>query len=230
MDISVYMPVYNGEEFIKRCIDSVLSSEFNGEFEFVIVDDGSEDKTVELIESYDDSRIKLFKCEHKGIVDASNFALAQCSGKYIARIDCDDTMTSDRLQKQYDFLESHKEYGMCHCGCLIHNSMFKIRHCHNDFEITHKMLLKHCMMIHSCIMYRSELNLSYDKEYEWAEDMHLYLKSTYDGIRVYNMKELLCDKYNHKGSIGSAKLKKVLEVRSKIKGEFGQKKFTLKMK
>ena len=222
MDISVYMPVYNGEEFIKRCIDSVLSSEFNGEFEFVIVDDGSEDKTVELIESYDDSRIKLFKCEHKGIVDASNFALAQCSGKYIARIDCDDTMTSDRLQKQYDFLESHKEYGMCHCGCRFHDGKRSFKHLPMDFEITHLGLLLGVAMVHSFIMYRSDLNLSYDKEYEWAEDIHLYLKASYDDVKIYNIKDVLCHKYFHKQTIGATKSKAVKETHFKVKKYYAQ--------
>ena len=98
MDISVCMPVYNGEKFIKRCIDSVLSQEFSGTFEFIIVDDGSEDNTVDLIEEYKDERIKLFKCEHKGIVDASNYGLERCVGKYIARMDADDVMLSNSLQ------------------------------------------------------------------------------------------------------------------------------------
>ena len=209
MDISVYMPVYNGSEFIKRCIDSVLSSEFDGTFEFIIVDDGSEDNTVELIKEYEDKRIKLFECEHKGIVEASNYGLEQCSGKYIARIDADDTMEKNRLQKQFDFLESHLEYGMCHCGCLIQYKNLSFNYLPKDFEITFVGLMMNVAMVHSCIMYRRDLGLRYDKEFEWAEDKKMYMEASYNGVKIYNIKDVLCTKYMQPKSIGVTKSKQV---------------------
>lgn len=220
MDISVYMPVYNGADFIKRCIDSVLSQEFNRSFEFIIVDDGSEDNTVELIKEYNDERIKLFECEHKGIVDASNFGLDQCTGKYIARMDADDEMLPGSLQARYDFLESHPEYGMCHCACLIDNGKYAFKHLIRDFEVTLKKLIFNTTLIHSCIMYRSDLALRYDKEYEWAEDMKLYLETAYKGIRIYNIKNTLCKKHIQPKSIGVSMAKDVLKQNLKAKKHF----------
>ena len=220
MDISVYMPVYNGADFIKRCLDSVLSQEFNGTFEFVIVDDGSEDNTVKLIKEYNDDRIKLFECEHKGIVEASNYGLDQCSGKYIARIDVDDVMLPNSLQLRYNFLEENPEYGMCHCGCIIDYGCISYPHMYKEYEITLMNLLANTTMIHSCIMYKRDLNLRYEKEYEWAEDMRFYLEASNSGVRIYNIKDILVKKHIHSKSIGSSKQAIVFRQYVKAKKQY----------
>lgn len=212
MDISVYMPVYNGENFIKRCIDSILSQEFNGTFELIIVDDGSEDNTISLIEEYDDERIKLFKQPHLGIVEASNFGLEQCSGKYIARIDCDDVMMPNRLQLQYDFLESHEEYGICCGDAYFCFGKVKLKKLSRETEITHNMLLSFYPITHSCVMHRSELNLRYDKEYEYGEDVKLFLDCVYNGIRIYSLKDVLCEYHMHDQQISKANKDKNREM------------------
>lgn len=198
MDISVYMPVYNGAKTIRRCIDSVLSQEFNGEWEFIIVDDGSEDETVMLIKDYDDPRIKLFERPHLQIVEASNFALEQCTGKYCARIDSDDVMLPGRLQKQYDFMEAHPEFGLT-CGDVTvvyptHRAEMK----NNGTEIMMNDIIRRHPIVHSTVMFRSELGLRYEKEYEWAEDLHLYLEFIANGGRIFSLPEFLCDTYKHK--------------------------------
>lgn len=223
IDISIYMPVYNGEKFVKRCIDSILSQQFNGEFEFIIVDDGSEDRTVEIIEQYDDKRVKLFKCEHKGIVDASNFGLDHCSGKYIARMDCDDVMLPNSLQVRYDFLETHPEFGMV-CGDAYQcKGNIKIKKFNRELEITHNMLLFNYLITHSCIMYRSELNLRYDKEYEYGEDVKLFLEYTYNGGRVYSLKDMLCEYHFHKDQICQKLMKTNRSMTKKVQNYYMKK-------
>lgn len=197
MEISVCMPVYNGSKFIKRCIDSVLAQEFNNDFEFIIVDDGSEDNTVELIEEYNDPRIKLFKREHLGIVEASNFGIDQCTGKYIARMDADDVMLPNRLQLQYDFLESHPEFAACSGDTIVNNGKIKYRKLGKALEITHRMLMVAYPMTHSCFTYRRDLNLKYDKAYEWSEDLKLYLDMTNSGLRIWSLEEPLCEYFIH---------------------------------
>lgn len=220
MDISVCMPVYNGEKFIKRCIDSVLSQEFSGTFEFIIVDDGSEDNTVSLIKEYNDERIKLFECEHKGIVDASNYGLEHCSGKYIARMDADDVMLSNSLQVRYDFLESHSEFGMVSSDVYHCIGSIKLRKLSRGFEITHDMLLNNYLITHSCIMYRSDLNLRYDKEFEYGEDVKLFLDYTYNGGRVYSLKDVLCEYYIHDEQISQRLMCKNRRMTRKIQNHY----------
>ena len=203
MDISVYMPVYNGEKFIKRCIDSVLSQEFNGTFEFIIVDDGSEDNTVELIKEYADPRIKLFECEHKGIVEASNYGLEQCTGKYIARMDADDEMLANSLQVRYDFLENNFGYDFVSGDAYIVKQDKIWTAYGKEFEVTHDALKKDMCVIHPCLMYRNDLGWRYDKRYEYAEDYHLLLLATLDGKKGRSLSNILCKKYRHSEQICS---------------------------
>lgn len=226
VDISIFTPVYNCGEYIKRCIDSVLSQEFNGTWEWIIVDDGSIDNTVELIKEYNDERIKLIECEHRGIVDASNEALNHCNGKYCARIDGDDVMLPNRLQAQYDFMESHEEYGFtCGMSNIITNTKFsfeRTRGIHGGGEISMKMLLMTYPITHSTIMFKNELNLRYAKEWEWAEDTALYLDYVYNGGKIYCLGDFLAEWHVHNGQICN-RLKKESDVaRFKLKMHYAR--------
>ena len=88
--ISVLMPVYNSELYIKEAIDSILNQTFT-DFEFIIIDDASTDKSVEIIQSYTDSRIQLIvKSHNSGYTNSLNHGLTIARGDYIARMDSDD--------------------------------------------------------------------------------------------------------------------------------------------
>ena len=88
--ISVILPVFNGEKYIRESVESILCQTFK-EFEFIIIDDGSTDKSVEIIKSFNDSRIKLLRNnENKGIIFSLNKGIEEATGKYIARMDGDD--------------------------------------------------------------------------------------------------------------------------------------------
>lgn len=106
-EISVCMPVYNREDYINECIDSILHQSFQN-FEIIIVDDGSTDNTCAIIKSYQDSRIKLVKNRHN-YIESTNLLFELAQGKYIARIDSDDIMLPKRLETQYFFLEEHPD-------------------------------------------------------------------------------------------------------------------------
>lgn len=224
IDISIYTPVYNGSEFIKRCIDSVLSQEFSGTWEWIIVDDGSTDDTVELIKSYNDDRIKVIECEHKGIVDASNTALDNCQGKYCARIDADDEMMPNRLQVQFDFMEQNPQYGItCGLSNVISTPRNTVRGM-KDMEITAFMLTTNYPITHSTIMLRNDLNLRYDKEWEWAEDVALYLQYVTNGGHIWSIGEYFANWYTHNGQICSALKSESDRVRYKLQRFYFNKK------
>jgi len=103
--ISVCMPMYNASRYLRECIDSVLGQTFH-DFEFLIVDDGSTDDSVEIVESYTDPRIRLIRREHDYIASL-NCLIDEARGEYIARMDADDVMLPNRLQLQFDYMESH---------------------------------------------------------------------------------------------------------------------------
>lgn len=97
-EITVLMPVRNGEKYIKNAIDSVLNQTLT-DFEFLIIDDGSTDRTVKIIQDYADERIHLVKRKHQFIQNL-NEGLQLASSAYIARMDADDIMHTERLRIQ----------------------------------------------------------------------------------------------------------------------------------
>lgn len=110
-DISVLMPAYNEENHILQSITSILKQSFQN-LELIIVDDGSTDKTVEIIEKIKDSRLNLIKLpENKGNRYAINVAIKNARGKYLVRQDADDISLESRLEKQFDFMESNPDIG-----------------------------------------------------------------------------------------------------------------------
>jgi glycosyltransferase involved in cell wall biosynthesis len=105
--ITVLMSVYNGARYFRASIDSILRQTF-ADFEFLIVDDGSTDETMQILRSYRDERIKIVRNEKNiGLTKSLNRGLVLASGEYIARQDADDISLPDRLQKQVAFMETH---------------------------------------------------------------------------------------------------------------------------
>ncbi|KAF0202274.1 MAG: hypothetical protein FD170_2000 [Bacteroidetes bacterium] len=109
--VSILMPVYNGREYLRPAIDSLLEQTFRN-FELIIVNDGSKDDSQDIIDSYNDARIVSLKQENQGVARSLNNGLKVAKGKYVRRHDADDISTPDSLQIQVDFLESHPDYVM----------------------------------------------------------------------------------------------------------------------
>ena len=106
------MPVYNRQNYIKSSLESILNQTYK-DFDFIIIDDGSTDRTVEIIEGYNDSRIKLIRNEkNRGIVYSRNRGLKHAKGKYIGMFDSDDIALPTKFEKQINFLEKNLDYGM----------------------------------------------------------------------------------------------------------------------
>jgi len=113
--VSVIMPCYNSEKYLKEAIDSILEQTFPN-FELIIIDDGSTDKTWEIIQRYKqkDYRILISKNKYsKGISGAMNTGLDLSRGEYITRMDSDDISLPSRFEKQVAFLKENDEYGFC---------------------------------------------------------------------------------------------------------------------
>jgi glycosyltransferase involved in cell wall biosynthesis len=110
-EITVLMLVWNGEKYIRESIDSVLNQSF-GDFEFLIMDDGSTDRTIDIIKSYHDSRIRLEERGHDYIANL-NEGLSLAKGDYIARMDSDDIMHSERLRIQLKRMKQNPDIAVC---------------------------------------------------------------------------------------------------------------------
>lgn len=102
--VSVVMSVYNGEQYLREAIDSILSQTFT-DFEFIIINDGSTDDTLKIIKSYKDPRIVVISRKNKGLVASLNEGIKRARGKYIARQDADDISAPLRFAMQVPYLE-----------------------------------------------------------------------------------------------------------------------------
>jgi len=107
--ISVVMPVYNAEKYLRESIDSILNQTFK-DFEFIIINDGSTDSSLEIIKYYNDSRIHIVDQDNTGLAKALNNGIALSTTEFIARMDADDIAMPERLGKQYHFLSNNPKY------------------------------------------------------------------------------------------------------------------------
>lgn len=105
--LSLIMPFYNSERFIKQSISSLLNQSFDN-FNLLLINDGSTDTSLKIIKSFKDNRIILLNKEHSGIIESYNYALNFIETPYIARVDSDDIYLRDKFNRQIAFLENNK--------------------------------------------------------------------------------------------------------------------------
>ncbi len=110
--VNVIMAVFNGEQYLQEAIESILRQTFDN-FEFVIIDDGSTDKTVEILNRFSDERIKRLTNESNiGLTRSLNRGIRFSRGEYIVRQDADDVSLPERLAKQVAYLDAHSMVGL----------------------------------------------------------------------------------------------------------------------
>lgn len=118
--ISIVIPVYNREDYLKFAIESVLRQTFN-DFELIIWDDGSTDKSVEIASQYakQDKRVKVIAARHQGFSISLKAAFSICSGKYVGWIDSDDIIAPTTLVETVKILEDNPEIGLVYTDYLL---------------------------------------------------------------------------------------------------------------
>ena len=116
MKISIIIPIYNGEKFIKKCLNSILNQTYKN-WEVIIVNDGSTDNTELILKEYceKDSRILSFNKKNSGVSDSRNIGIEKAVGDYITFVDCDDWIEEDTLEKIVAILQEKE------CDVLRYN-------------------------------------------------------------------------------------------------------------
>ena len=116
--VSVVLPVYNGEKYLAQAIESILIQTL-GDFELIIVDDGSTDQSPRIINSFQDSRIRVLRQSNQRLAHSLNNGIRASRGDYIARMDADDIAEKERLRLQAEFLDEHSDYVLVGTNALV---------------------------------------------------------------------------------------------------------------
>lgn len=179
--ISVIMPAYNAEKYIAEAIDSILGQTF-GDFEFIILNDCSSDRTEEIILSYDDPRIVYLKNERNlGVAATLNRGLAMAKGEYIARMDADDISLPERFAKQVAYLDGHPAVAVLGTNLEAFDQTGVLRYgwSATDPDQMRIDLLFSCGLAHPSVMMRRSVTAElggYDPAFEGLEDYELWCR------------------------------------------------------
>ena len=214
--ISIVLPVYNGELFLKDCIDSLLLQTFT-DFELLIINDGSTDETENIISRYNDPRIRYIKNKiNYGLIYSLNLGINISRGVYIARMDADDIALPGRLMEQNNFLDTHPGCGVV-AGCVsfIDNKNKNIGDWPLDKKtITFKSIYK-TMPFENCLAHPSIMGrvnifkkIIYDPGQKHIEDYHLWLTMLSKGIIIEKISHPILLYRNNPGSITNQTLRK----------------------
>jgi glycosyltransferase involved in cell wall biosynthesis len=180
--ISVIIPVYNGARTIQQTIASVLAQTFS-QFELIVIDDGSQDETVELITQIKDPRIQLFSYANAGYAVSRNRGFARSVGAYLSFIDADDLWLPDKLERQYQILQDNPQaavvYSWTNCIDEQGNFLRKCSYVHWSGNVLPQLLLDDFIGSGSNVMIRREAFQSvggFDASLKRAHDTDLWLR------------------------------------------------------
>jgi len=173
------MPVWNGEKFLAESVDSILTQTFT-DFELLVIDDGSTDRTMEILRTYSDSRLRVLRLNHGGIVVALNHGLSQARGEWIARLDSDDLCLPRRLELQWRALNRHPQAVLCHTAVTCFgetNWPVGQARLPRSRSFTALRLCYQCPIVHSSVLFKKSVALAaggYLLEERHAEDYSLW--------------------------------------------------------
>lgn len=197
------MPVFNAEATLAECLSSIFSQTLQ-DFEIIAVDDFSSDKSVEMLQSYNDERIKVIRNKSKGIVSALNTGLKFCQSEFIARMDADDVMRAQRLEKQFQVLSKDDEITLCASRARkFPEEMIKAGYaeymswqnaCLTNDDIKNQIYIE-SPFAHPSVMFRKSrvLQLGAYRDGDFPEDYELWLRLFHAGEVMMKLDEVLLD-------------------------------------
>ena len=197
--ISVVMPVFNGEKYIDEAIRSILDQTFT-DFEFIIIDDCSTDRTAEKVLQHKDTRIQFLRNDKNvGNYPARNRGYEIARGKYICVMDADDISDRDRLRIQFQFMEFNEEVGIC--GSFIKNIPSGIvPRFITDYELLKVAFLSNNFCSHPSLILRKEFmerdKLKYNAEFRYSADFDLCVQGL-KHFKICNIPDVLLKYRRH---------------------------------
>lgn len=201
LTVSVILPVYNGEKYLKEAIKSILGQTFTS-LELIIIDDGSTDTTEEIIKEFTDPRIAYIQTsKNEGLIKALNKAFSMARGEFIVRADADDISLPDRIEKQVSFMRKNPHVSISGSGITLFGTT------HEDVLFTTDISsVQSCMILanqleSSSVIIRTKdiraKNLVISEKYRYENEYDFYITAIKSGLKVTNNPEILIKKRVH---------------------------------
>lgn len=176
------MSVYNGARYLREAMDSILEQSHR-DFEFLVIDDGSTDGSVEIMESYRDKRIRILRNRSNlGLAASLNKGLDMAEGEYIARMDADDISLRHRLGKQVAFMDRNPEVGVCGTWIRFFGQRKRVIKFPTDPDKIKCNLFFLNVVGHSSVLLRkkyfSKFGLHYDTSMKRTQDYDLWVRAS----------------------------------------------------
>ena len=227
--VSVVMPVYNGEKYLREAIESILNQTFT-DFEFIIIDDGSTDSTGEILSSYDDKRIQLVKIpDNLGISRSLNVGIELSKGEYLARMDADDISLSNRFARQVAFLEQHEDIGVLGSAYQRMNAAGEaapqVSQRNTEWQLVHWFLHFDSPIAHPTAMIRTDLLKrvnGYNPELRYAQDYDLWCRLSAITHLANLSESFLFYRHGYAGQISTSWSEQQTEIAVQIRQQFVQ--------
>lgn len=199
--VSVLLPCYNAAQNLNACLQSIAQQSFT-DFEVVLIDDGSTDLSPEILARWSkkDKRIRVKRVEHGGVIHAANSGLAECHGEYIARMDADDLMHPQRLEKQVAMLDSRSNIDISSClvepvgeirqGFILYMDWLNSLQTNEDIQ---REIFVESPIANPTAMIRAKVMQDFQgyQDRGWPEDYDLYLRLYLAGHQFSKVPEVL---------------------------------------
>lgn len=218
------MPVYNTEDYLAPAVESILAQTFS-DFEFIILDDGSSDRSVHIIREYAeaDERIRFFPLEHRGYVSLLRRGLNHARGEFVARMDSDDISMPERFEKEIEYLRMHPECVALGTrvvlidpyGSRVEKPTHKTTHEEIEAELLNGV---GWALVHPTVMMRRDALLKvggYREDLMVSEDLDLFLRLAEVG-KLANLPDVLLQYRQHLQSVNYTKYEQQKAVKKQI--------------
>ncbi|MCQ8263678.1 glycosyltransferase family 2 protein [Streptococcus suis] len=226
--VTVLIPVYNGEEHIGDCLDSLLKQSYDN-YQIVVVNDGSRDKTLEKLQQYP---VKILSYEeNKGISYALNYGIDHIDTDYIIRMDADDLAHYDRIRIQVNFMENNPQVFMSGCTSYpgpVHGNKWEVAFGERrltTFNELRTFYLFHPYLLHPGVIFRTkswkEKGYRYDSRFDGVEDFELHRRIIMEE-EVYLLHLHLIHVRAREGSASSVPQSVTLERLNRVNRHFYQ--------
>lgn len=213
--VSIIMPLFNSEAYLSEALESIRRQSYD-DWELIVVDDGSTDRSFTIAESFPDDRIRLFQHHaNRGVGAARNTALEHVRGRFVAFMDSDDVWLNEKLERQLAYMNEQKA-----CMCFTAYETIEADGSHRNFvkvpsRIDYRGFLKNTITCSHTVVFDLDavsvdwLKAPTHEEYDFPEDLAIWLQVLNHGVLGIGFNEVLAKNRKHNDSRSSRKRKAV---------------------